>query len=370
MKKFYIIILVTITLAIGAIVFIPEAHAQSIDTQQYVDVYASTNPDTKVSQSPEGQSYPFNVWRYLVPDMITNYWYYPYTENTPSNPHLYYSKDDYSPQNTKFWIYTNWTDVQPSNLTYQTFSYGAGQNSFYREGVESKQFIAKPYILEAQFERPMYVATYNRALGKYVQASFAPTQSQGWTRWTAVRINFYMMPLQSSSYTDPLTFGLSIQLKQEGQSEYVDWTNIADDVTYLTHDFGIAVYDVLMAQEISSRNSEGYSSGYNDGKTVGRQEGFQQGQEIGKEQGIQQGIQQGISQGYNQGYDVGYNTGYADGVETDFNFFNIVLDGIFGTVTRVGNIELFPNFTIGMVVGIVIAFGLIYFIIGKRRGGD
>jgi hypothetical protein len=76
--------------------------------------------------------------------------------------------------------------------------------------------------------------------------------------------------------------------------------------------------------------------------------------------------QTAYANGYNQGYDAGYNQGQVD----DFDGFSVVLGAIFDSITVFGSIQLIPGLSLGMIVGVVVIFGLVFFILGKRGGGD
>lgn len=86
----------------------------------------------------------------------------------------------------------------------------------------------------------------------------------------------------------------------------------------------------------------------------------------GLDAGFQDGYNNGYGDGKSDGYDLGYGIGYDKGQLDDFDGFSTVLGAIFSSITAFGNIQLIPGLTLGMIIGIVVIFGLIFFILGKR----
>ena len=152
---------------------------------------------------------------------------------------------------------------------------------------------------------------------------------------------------------------------------------------------------------------QGLSDGYNDGYEAGNYDGYHRGNADGYDLGEADGYSAGLSDGYTDGFNVGlsegYNEGYSDGdsdgylrtretygmlndgtwytakqwgdyryqvgQSEDFNFFTGLVSLLFSSITAFGNIEILPGFRLSFFVGIIIVFGLIFFIIGKRGGG-
>lgn len=111
----------------------------------------------------------------------------------------------------------------------------------------------------------------------------------------------------------------------------------------------------------------GYDKGYDDGKKVSSDEAYEDGQDLGKIIGMQQ---YGIY--YNGEWLTAQQYGmikFNDGVEAhnDFSFIGL-LTQVFVGMGSILAIELLPNITIGAIIAVPIVFGIIYFILGKKRG--
>lgn len=128
-----------------------------------------------------------------------------------------------------------------------------------------------------------------------------------------------------------------------------------------------------------------YNNGYQDGYWDGRNYGFKQGQEVGYNTGYSLGHDDGYDLGYDRGYDdgfdygqdiaydLGFDDGYDDGYDVGLNEsleaggFSMLLSSMFTAVGTLLAIELLPNIYLGMFVAVPLVFGVIMFIIGKRK---
>lgn len=109
--------------------------------------------------------------------------------------------------------------------------------------------------------------------------------------------------------------------------------------------------------------AEGYGYSYD----IGYYDGYDDGERDGLAQGYDDGHLEGYNSGYDDGYDDGDIDGFARGQVEEFNGLAILTTGLFGFLSVLGNIQLLPGFKVAHVLGITIFFGLIYFIVGKRR---
>jgi hypothetical protein len=76
--------------------------------------------------------------------------------------------------------------------------------------------------------------------------------------------------------------------------------------------------------------------------------------------------------GYIKGQKLGYNLGYDDGVSTQATkqlTSTGWIQNIFGGISSLLNIQIFPGVTIGIIVGIPFVISLAYFVIRAFRGG-
>lgn len=113
---------------------------------------------------------------------------------------------------------------------------------------------------------------------------------------------------------------------------------------------------------------EGYNNGYIAGKEDGYNEGYDEGYSLGNSDGYEKGFDLGREQGYNEGYDEGYSKGYNIGMNIQHNKFSDLLNGVFTAIGTFLGIRLFPGITIGALLAVPIVFGIIAFILGRRRG--
>lgn len=99
-------------------------------------------------------------------------------------------------------------------------------------------------------------------------------------------------------------------------------------------------------------------------------DGYNKGYDIGYNKAMFDIFYNGFSvdSGYNQTESRPYKAGFNVGVETNTDFsFTSLLAQIFTGVGSFLAIELLPNITIGAIIAIPIVFGVIMFIIGRRK---
>ena len=189
---------------------------------------------------------------------------------------------------------------------------------------------------------------------------------------------------------------MQVDIKVDGQGVtrfdwgYMDMSTFKDDETSCLNYVGLPViwkqiYEkwyldidmLLFTHNVSLM--ERYDLGYNDGVNAtwtdayyaGKAEGITEGYDNGKDEGYilgrtVYGIESnGVWYGAKEWGDYRYEVGQSE----DFNFFDGLVSLLFSSITAFGNIEILPGFRLSFFVGIVIVFGLIFFIIGKRGGG-
>lgn len=122
---------------------------------------------------------------------------------------------------------------------------------------------------------------------------------------------------------------------------------------------------------------DGYNDGYNKGFQEGREAGYEAGNEAGYEHGYidgynegwEEGNEQGYNRGYQKGHEAGYNVGYNAGINEqleDKDFTNL-LKSVFIAMGSFLSINLLPGISIGAIIAVPIVFGIIAFILGRRK---
>lgn len=81
--------------------------------------------------------------------------------------------------------------------------------------------------------------------------------------------------------------------------------------------------------------------------------------------GYEEGYELGYDTGYNKGDSDGYNRGISENMET--GGFGLLLKQTFIGLGSFLGIELLPNITIGAIIAVPIVFGLIAFILGRKK---
>lgn len=125
--------------------------------------------------------------------------------------------------------------------------------------------------------------------------------------------------------------------------------------------------------------SYGYASGYRFGYSMGQyefenqdyQDGYTEGWNASilenKDHWVNTGVLMGYQDGYAIGKQDGYDIGFPEGQATDFGFTTL-LASVFVGVGSFLSINILPNISIGAIIAVPIVFGIIYFIIGRRKG--
>ncbi len=118
--------------------------------------------------------------------------------------------------------------------------------------------------------------------------------------------------------------------------------------------------------------TDGYNNGYNNGYNVGYDDGYMDGKEyginFGREYWYEVGYEVGFGQGRIAGYDEGYSVGYSDGLsETTDKNFGRLLGGLFTGIGAFLAINLLPGISIGAIIAVPIVFGIIAFILGRKK---
>ena len=145
------------------------------------------------------------------------------------------------------------------------------------------------------------------------------------------------------------------ELSAQNITNFRIWcTNIVNAQATIT---GASAYDnnIITQLYVYQLGSSGYNEGYQDGEEAGYQAGAQDG--------FAEGEHRGYQDGYTDGYGEGYSVGQASEIDTNW------LMGLFDAVGAVLGMELLPNLTIGVIVGIPFVISVIWFIIRQLRGG-
>lgn len=104
----------------------------------------------------------------------------------------------------------------------------------------------------------------------------------------------------------------------------------------------------LVYSDSSQDYEDGYSNGYYNGLRAGDQDGYDRGLDVG----------------YNQGKNDGYSLGLVDNPNN--NFGSLITTILLGVGSVLG-IELLPNITIGAIIAVPIVFGIIAFVLGRKK---
>lgn len=116
----------------------------------------------------------------------------------------------------------------------------------------------------------------------------------------------------------------------------------------------------------------GYDDGYADGETAGYNSGYNTGYNAGLadnttaynhgyDDGYADGYRYGVVYGYDDGYETGYNVGFTEGQAgaTPVSKTIGIISSIFAGIGEVLAVELFPGFTIGILILVPLFFGVL-----------
>lgn len=108
----------------------------------------------------------------------------------------------------------------------------------------------------------------------------------------------------------------------------------------------------------------GQTAGYNSGYTAGYNDGVNDNQtafDRGYSDGYQDGYAYGTVHGYDEGYQTGYNVGLNEGIQgaTPVSQTVTLLGSIFGAIGTVLSIQLFPGFTLGLLILVPLFFAVL-----------
>lgn len=126
--------------------------------------------------------------------------------------------------------------------------------------------------------------------------------------------------------------------------------------------------DGFTQQDIDNAYQQGYQDAYDLGFSVGYQDGESKGYGNGYQQGLsilQTDLDNMLALEYQRGYDNGYGQGATNAGDYS-GFMGIIFSGL-GIVGSLLEIELLPNITIGMIVAVPLVFGIIMFIVGRKK---
>jgi hypothetical protein len=179
--------------------------------------------------------------------------------------------------------------------------------------------------------------------------------------------NIGMDSLQLSSIIHPVSSEQEITYKLYSGTDQVvlviDYNNVDGYTIQFEDYYGVGWLYSLYGITLTDTYTDGYEFGYEDGLDIG--------QSLGYDIGYEDGYDSGFLLGKQEGYDIGLAKGFNDGVgsATDYSFFGLITQVFVGLGTFLA-IELLPHITIGAILAVPLVFGIISFIIGKRRGRD
>lgn len=144
-------------------------------------------------------------------------------------------------------------------------------------------------------------------------------------------------------------------------NSYTDNTFISSIIlnTSLSFSYSFAYPVILKTNLIPDyiQTTSDYSSGYEAGETAGYDNGYDEGHT------------DGYGEGYDFGKGVGYSDGFSEGTSSQPSGVFDILGGVFAGMGSFLTIQLFPNITIGMLIGIPL-FTAVFFILFKMLKGQ
>ena len=136
---------------------------------------------------------------------------------------------------------------------------------------------------------------------------------------------------------------------------------ISDIINFIDYLKTGVISEEDLLREFSRGYDVGYSAGQNAGYNVGYSDGYNDGVDVGRVYGYNEGYSVGRSEGYNIGYNDGINAQLED------KDFTHLLKSVFIGIGSFLGINLLPGISIGALIAVPIVFGIISFIIGKRK---
>ena len=190
--------------------------------------------------------------------------------------------------------------------------------------------------------------------------------------------NTYILEeIETASYYTLFKFRITIN-KNFIDDEYGGLSQITyffkdDLLLYIQYDLYDEVYGEGFVDGREYGRSIGRQEGYVDGQYEGYWSGYDEGYEEGYNQGYEEGCEEGDWYGYHEGYSIGYEKGDADGYNRGISEnmesggFGFVLKQVFVSIGAFLGIQLLPGISIGAIIAVPIVFGIISFILGRRR---
>lgn len=152
----------------------------------------------------------------------------------------------------------------------------------------------------------------------------------------------------------------------------IDYKNV-DIIDIPSSNFQLFFTNIIASMpNIETINQDIYNDGYNDGYDYAYELGYINGKYFGYNDGLEKVFYDGfVGTQYSNENSFPYNKGFNDGVATnsDFSFVGL-LEQIFVGLGSLLAINLLPGISIGVIIAVPLVFGIIYFILGKRRGDD
>lgn len=120
-------------------------------------------------------------------------------------------------------------------------------------------------------------------------------------------------------------------------------------------------YDFGYDNGVIDGESAGYANGYAAGEIIGEHNGYNSGYDVGLGEGYTNGYAVGKTDGHAIGYNLGKVDGYDDGSAVMQNSSWIIT--LFSGFAALMSIEVLPNITIGLLLGIPLILGVLFFVL-------
>jgi len=246
------------------------------------------------------------------------------------------------------------TNVNSDSGYTDTFTYNYVRLYFGLAGVFDN------YTVKLQLEKGNTATDYQvpiQALEQHIQFEQEPVD---------VYVAYYLDGVEDISKSVYLNLNsgsvLRIENNDWGDNVFMYWTVNGAVRRDLAQEIAIRVGNdlYLEAHFLTPYAYNIYQDGYNDGYYVGYGGGY--------DVGYNDGYIDGSNHGYDVGYDYGYDHGYDKGlVENPDNNFGTMIRTVLLGVGSILSVQLLPNITIGAIIAVPIIFGIISFVLGRRK---
>lgn len=174
-----------------------------------------------------------------------------------------------------------------------------------------------------------------------------------WIRWyfnsgieTNFLITFSSLTVDQVVLPESGFIQLYVKVEKDEHSYQVNFFTFGETSVYSYRDTDVVTnsYNFIYKTRLYDEGIEMYEGGYNNGYD----DGYFEGKQL-----------------YGVGYNEGYNKGISESIES--GGFSMILSSMFTSVGVLLSVELLPNISIGSIVAIPIVFGVIMFIIGRKK---